>query len=343
MTKEIGKRGRRWTAILLLAAACLQAGLPPEAHAGADNGAATAVFLRMEQGARPIGMGGAFTAVADDANSLWWNPAGMVRAEYREVQLNHTQFIENITTQFASCIVPLSPEHGALGASFTYFNVPGIEGYTAAKQPTGDLTANALAGSLGYAFYLTSHLSAGANIKMIKQKLADVTGSEMAADFGIQYKNSGFAFGAALQNVGPSLDIDGVENPLPRNLRAGIALYSPKITVSVEGEKAYDADFKPHFGVEWKTAPNFALRAGYQEMKNIGSAAGVSLGVSVQSLLGGGAGGWAEEGTPWWERNMEEAEQDIKSNKLVLMTMDYAFVSYGDFSDTHRISLGFKF
>ncbi len=28
-------------------------------------------------GARPMGMGGAFTAVADDANAPYWNPAGL--------------------------------------------------------------------------------------------------------------------------------------------------------------------------------------------------------------------------------------------------------------------------
>ena len=29
-------------------------------------------FLRMDTGARPSGMAGAFTAAADDVNSLWW-------------------------------------------------------------------------------------------------------------------------------------------------------------------------------------------------------------------------------------------------------------------------------
>ncbi|MFA4906159.1 MAG: hypothetical protein WC645_06615 [Candidatus Margulisiibacteriota bacterium] len=30
-------------------------------------------------GARPLGMGGAFVAIADDANAAWWNPAGLAR------------------------------------------------------------------------------------------------------------------------------------------------------------------------------------------------------------------------------------------------------------------------
>ena len=37
-----------------------------------------AEFLSVPVGARAVGMGGAFTAVSDDATSPWWNPAGMV-------------------------------------------------------------------------------------------------------------------------------------------------------------------------------------------------------------------------------------------------------------------------
>src|SRR5258705_11587748 len=33
-------------------------------------------------GVRALGMGGAFTAVADDATASWWNPAGMAGGAY---------------------------------------------------------------------------------------------------------------------------------------------------------------------------------------------------------------------------------------------------------------------
>lgn len=41
------------------------------------SGGAGANFLEVETGARPMGMGGAFTAVADDVTALHWNPAGL--------------------------------------------------------------------------------------------------------------------------------------------------------------------------------------------------------------------------------------------------------------------------
>ncbi len=44
-------------------------------------------FMKIPVGARAIGMGGAFSAVSDDATSPYWNPAGMVYLPYREAFL----------------------------------------------------------------------------------------------------------------------------------------------------------------------------------------------------------------------------------------------------------------
>ncbi|MFH1540156.1 MAG: UPF0164 family protein [bacterium] len=43
--------------------------------------------LGMGVGARAIGMGGAFTALADDATAMFWNPAGMARMKKSEVMM----------------------------------------------------------------------------------------------------------------------------------------------------------------------------------------------------------------------------------------------------------------
>ena len=47
-------------------------------------------------GARPMGMGGAFTAVADDANAPYWNPAGL--ALNPEVSITGTTKLNNRNT-----------------------------------------------------------------------------------------------------------------------------------------------------------------------------------------------------------------------------------------------------
>ena len=52
----------------------------PSAHAiSIHDGAGTtgAAFLKIEGGSRPVGMGGAFAGLANDVNTIFWNPAGL--------------------------------------------------------------------------------------------------------------------------------------------------------------------------------------------------------------------------------------------------------------------------
>jgi len=53
--------------------------------AGAAYGLETGAFTDIGGGARPSSMGDAFVAVADDANDVFYNPAGMATAKYNDV------------------------------------------------------------------------------------------------------------------------------------------------------------------------------------------------------------------------------------------------------------------
>lgn len=44
-------------------------------------GSALADFRHMPQGARPLALGSAYVALADDANAAYWNPAGLTRTD----------------------------------------------------------------------------------------------------------------------------------------------------------------------------------------------------------------------------------------------------------------------
>src|SRR5512142_139720 len=75
---------------LLAAAALLLLASP----AGATKYAGE--FMKIPVGARAVGMGGAFTAVCDDATAPYWNPAGMVFLPYREAFLQHAEQFGNL-------------------------------------------------------------------------------------------------------------------------------------------------------------------------------------------------------------------------------------------------------
>jgi len=78
----------------------------------AGNAGATkyaGAFMENGGGARALGMGGAFTAVADDPSTTFWNPAGLASAEKREILLMHSErFGDLIDRDFAVYSQPVN-------------------------------------------------------------------------------------------------------------------------------------------------------------------------------------------------------------------------------------------
>ena len=87
-------------------------------------------FLKIPVGARAVGMGGAFTAVADDATAPWWNPAGMIYLPYREVIPQHAEkFGKLVNHDYLGVVLPLggpSGKQSALGVGLVRLAVDEI-------------------------------------------------------------------------------------------------------------------------------------------------------------------------------------------------------------------------
>lgn len=66
-------------------------------------------FMAPGGGARALGMGGAFAAVAADASTVFWNPAGMAGIEHRQVLAMHAeQFGDLVNYNFGAYMQPTS-------------------------------------------------------------------------------------------------------------------------------------------------------------------------------------------------------------------------------------------
>jgi hypothetical protein len=65
-------------------------------------------FMENGGGARALGMGGAFTAVADDPSTTFWNPAGLATLRSRQILIMHAErFGDLIDRDFASYVQPV--------------------------------------------------------------------------------------------------------------------------------------------------------------------------------------------------------------------------------------------
>lgn len=112
MSDSMGVRGRRRGArgrslVLLTVLAGLLGAGPAQAtkFAGA--------FMADGGGARALGMGSAFVAVADDASAAFWNPAGLIDLPQREALLMHSErFGDLVDRDFAAYAQPLRGEAG---------------------------------------------------------------------------------------------------------------------------------------------------------------------------------------------------------------------------------------
>src|ERR1700691_1797729 len=110
--------------------AVLLAALPRPARAdftSGYNGTTTAEFLSLGVGARAVAMGQAYSAAADDATALYWNPAALTNVKGGQVTLMHAAYIASSYYDYAAAAKNLG-SYGAVGAGLQYFSLGGING-----------------------------------------------------------------------------------------------------------------------------------------------------------------------------------------------------------------------
>lgn len=301
-----------------------------------QDGTSTAAFLRIGQGARAEGMGGAFTALADDAHAVYWNPAGLAQISRHEIALNHTQYIEKINSQFAALVLPVNKINGSLGIGTTYVDMGTIERRDATGATTGGTQkVDAYAGALSWGQAVGDRLALGVGIKFINQNLAGETGSGIAGDLGALFFAipNRLALGVSALNVGAKIKTGTTEEDIPRTISVGAVfhLIPSRLVLAADGEKEAGTDTKLHLGGEYTFQGRYVLRAGFQDNK--------------------GAGGGLSAGFGYLWRPRSEGSTDFfgksdgksPAQEGMDVRIDYAYVDLGDFSSTHRIGLHFAF
>ena len=256
----------RWIGAALALAALLPLGA---GRAFASTGEAGFAFLKVGVGARAMGMGSAYVALADDPTALHWNPAGLA-ASHDGINLTamHNEWIEDFRQEYAAVAMPLG--RGAFGASFTGFYTSQLERRDDTGVLTGHFGYNDIAANLGYGMQVAPGADAGLSARYIREAIAEESASTFAFDVGGKYKvkETGLSLGAAVQNVGGKAKFISESFPLPLTVRAGAAFKRPiaKLQgtglITTEYRKARGEDARFHVGGEYAYHDWLALRAG---------------------------------------------------------------------------------
>ncbi len=83
-------------------------------------------FMAIGAGVKPLGMGGAFAAIADNADAVYWNPAGLASLDELEVSLMHAFLYDGLATyDNATLAVPL-PNNVTIALNWTRLTIDDI-------------------------------------------------------------------------------------------------------------------------------------------------------------------------------------------------------------------------
>ncbi len=289
--------------------------LTGQAEAGAGTTAAN--FLRIGQGARGAAMGEAQTAVTEDVNAAYWNPAGLSDLRYQELSFMHYALVDGVRYQQATYAKP-TPNRGTFAVGLNILDYGQINGYDQGGTPTGGVNAKntLLFGSWGRRISEKSPLSAGLSFKYLQSDLAGYKATAPMFDFGALYpiesgRLRGLHLAATIRNVGPDIQYDQTGSPLPEEfvLGAGFSALGGNLVVDMDAISPKDQNAYFATGLEYRVFELMRLRVGYNGLSNfVGN--GITYGMGLQF-------------TQW--------------------NIDYAYVPYGDLGNTNRVSVGIRF
>jgi hypothetical protein len=313
------------------------------------------LFLTFEPGGRASGMGRAYSAVADDAFAMWWNPGATAFNRKGQLAFNHIPWLQGsgINDLFYEYLGwnQYFEDIGNLSAHIVLLDSGTQDQTLEDSTPVGTFHSFDIAGALGYSYdVIPAKLGVGANFKLIYGYLAPPTGltdSEGKAfsfgfDLGAKYLDLGGIPGLDLalvvQNMGPDVTfVDKAQaDPQSMTVRLGAAytvMDNPlnKLILSAEGSKmlanedpllkrfvtGWDYMEETIYGVgaEYTYLQLISLRGGYF-YDNAGSIEGPSFGAGINYSF---------------------------SNRYKL-SVDFSMVPAGELTDFNKVfSIGFEY
>lgn len=197
---------------------------------GIDNtayGTTTGEFLLLGAGARGAALGNSAAALLTGPTALYWNPAGIAEMARPGVSLSTYEYIAETRYSWGGIAFPFNDGQSAIGFQMGTFGFSDQPIYSV-TSPDGDGSTYGVSETfygLSFAQNFSDRFSAGITGKLINSKLAKVSASGFAVDFGTSFHalvaekpiRASFVIanlGTSLQHSGVGLDVS-VNRPPP--------------------------------------------------------------------------------------------------------------------------------
>jgi tetratricopeptide (TPR) repeat protein len=264
--------------------------------------------------ARTDALGGAFTGVADDPSALFFNSAGLSGLQDARISLNHNSYLAGTFEETLLVGLPAGDLGGFAGAvQYVFWGALDERNAFGVDQGTSDDSDIAL--SLGWGKFLSKNFSIGAAVYGTQQKIVETLYSSLSGQAGIlwiPWKD----FRAGLVYTGFGTPVSG--QSLANDLKGGVSNL-----FRWGSDKTFLLAFSGYYEPNGVSQLQGGLEAGFQ--KNYFIRAGYQLPLS-NNLISGFTGFTAGAGV-----------------RIESLTLDYAFVPYGDLGMSNRVSLAYDF
>jgi len=297
--------------LLLVITGWLNAELFPNLG-GQRVGTSAAQFLKIGVGARAVALGESYVAVANDAEALFWNPAGISQFTDNDYFFTYNQWFSDIQIFYSGAVYHLNRTN-TIGAFFTALTTDDMK-ETTELEPAGTgryFTYGDLVTGISYARNMTDKFSFGLTIKYFEETLAEMKMNSMLFDLGTYYKTGwrSTRFGVSVTNFASDIAAEGSysyktldgetvkvsdfqEFTPPIMFRIGLAAEAfesagHKLTWSVQLNHPNDNSENINLGVEYWYRNVLALRSGYissRTDRDISFGLGLNVPVGKNSL-----------------------------------------------------------
>ena len=250
---------------LIIISGLLLAGLTVSySFAGDGDGGYAGAFLNYDLSARALGMGGAYTAVAEGSAGIRYNPAGVSGAKHTNAGFTYSKLTWDRRLNYAEVLFPL-PKKAVIGISWINAGVGDVKERNYTGEIVGDLKNNQNSFNVTFGRRVAEQAAVGVNVRYVQYNLANLMTSTMGIDFGVMgyFLDDNLTAGAKVANIASKYNWDTsdyyevsgttYDEKFPTVFRFGTAIkfLRKAITVAADYEKDDKSDGKLYLGAEY--------------------------------------------------------------------------------------------